>query len=141
MAAYATVDQLQDYLGVTRALPQDAQRLLDRASELIEYVTLARIDTARTEDAEAAQRATCAQVEFWLETDESHAVLAPKEGSVSQIGSLQVQNPSQLAPRARMVLSTAGLLFRGVRLQIRPRTSQIADDFENTGITRERRVL
>lgn len=137
--AFATTDDLQDYLGVTRALPQDAQRLLERASELIEYVTLNRIDSSAPEDVTAAQKATCAQVEFWLETDESHAVLAPREGSVSQIGSLQVQNPSQLSPRARMILSTAGLLYRGVRPQVRP-INPLAFDFFTSGGGRDRRL-
>ena len=139
MPVYATTVQLQDFIGATRALPLDAERLIVRASELIEYATLSRIDTDDTEDAEVAQKATCAQVEFWMETDESHAILAPEGGSRTQIGSLVIQNPNQLSPRARMILATAGLMYRGVRPQIRQRAT-LADSFFDPQLNPNRRV-
>jgi hypothetical protein len=129
MAAYATTEQLQAHLGASATLPADAERLLTRASELLEYFTLGRIDVNDTTDADVAARATCAQVEFWMETDESHAILGIEGGKDTAIGSLRFNNPSQLAPRARMILTTAGLLNRTIRIAAPRRNPALAESF------------
>jgi hypothetical protein len=104
------------------SLPSEAEqsRLLERASETIDYVTLERIDTDDDEHILATQKATCAQVEWWLEAGEGVDVSGPIQGYA--IGSMQIQygagtnriSPTTLAPRARRYLLTAGLLYRGV---------------------------
>lgn len=111
---YATAAQLAAYLSRSEGdLPADSSRLLTRASELIDQAALMRIDSANADQAAAARDATCAQVEFWLEVGEEHAIRAPR-GAV-RVGSLsQAQQPAQLAPRARRHLLLAGLLYRGV---------------------------
>lgn len=111
---YATVADLAAYLVRSEGdLPTDSTRLLTRASELVEQAALRRVDTTNTEHAAAARDATCAQVEFWLEVGEEHAIRAPR-GEV-WIGSLRTtQQPPQLAPRARRHLLLAGLLYRGL---------------------------
>src|SRR5690606_25303032 len=66
LMAYATESDLADYLGVSLAdLPPDADRLLKRASEDIDYWTL-----GRAMQCEATKLAACAQVEMWLEVGE-----------------------------------------------------------------------
>ena len=136
--AYATPDQLQEYLGAESALPQDAGRLLERASELIEFaVRPSESAVADTEVAAVLSKAACAQVEFWIVTDESHAILAPQAGY--SVGSLSTHEaPAQLAPRARMLLATAGLMRRRVR-RAGGSWSQTADSFFDPQLNPRRR--
>src|SRR5690606_35417464 len=120
--AYATVQDLADYLGVSTAdLPADAERLLQRASEEIDYWTLGQATPS-----EATRLAVCAQVEWWLQLrdtlgtdlaglDNLRSISLDKwsmtfGGGASGGGGMRV-----LAPRARQYLLLAGLLFRGVR--------------------------
>ena len=119
--AYATESDLAQYLGVSEAdLPADAARLLERASELIDHLTLGRIDSENTEHTEAARKAACAQVEFWLAVDEENDIPGPIQGII--IGRMQIQYGAgsnriaavYVAPRARRYLLDAGLLYRGV---------------------------
>lgn len=120
--AYATRAHLATYVGESASLPSDPEqdRLLERASEYIDEVTLGNIDTDNDDHVTAAQNATVAQVEYWLNADESVAVTGPIQGYA--IGSVQVQfgagsnriSPGKLAPRARSYLFMAGLLNRGV---------------------------
>jgi len=117
--AYATVDELVAYLGVEPdEAPERAETLLERASDLIDTVTLDRVDTTDEDHVQAARDAVCAQVEFWMENGEEVDI----GGRVSeyQVGHLRVRygqdardRPS-LAPRARRHLLLGGLLFRGV---------------------------
>jgi hypothetical protein len=126
--AYATLEELQDYLGVNQVLPEDASRLLERASELIDYFVTTRFNPEDPETSGVLSKSACAQVEFWLLTEESHAILAQK-GETS-IGSLRFQNPDQLAPRARMYLSSSGLLNRSLSLRTRHGvSSELAQSF------------
>ena len=116
--AYATTTQLQTYLGGT--LPSGAQRLLDNASALIDQYTLGRIDTTITAEANAAQLATCQQVEYWIAIGLDVAVTGFIYDSYS-IGTFQATlNPNnagvKLAPYAKATLFNAGLGFRGVRM-------------------------
>jgi|SRR5690625_190827 len=116
--AYATEAELAAYLGISEDdLPDESERLLDRASELIDEATRGRAT------GEAASKATCAQVEFWLEVDEEHDIEGPIQGVI--IGRLQIQYgagpnriaPTYLAPRARRYLRNAGLLYAAVGMQ------------------------
>src|SRR3989304_6115511 len=119
--AYATVEELLDYLGEHLDPPVRAETLLERASELVDQAAFYRIDTTDADHAEAARLATCAQVELWMETGEA----ADLGGNVAeyQIGNLRVRNDSigrgggqaaDLARRARRNLLKVGLLYRGV---------------------------
>lgn len=121
--AYATTTDLADYLGVDiQDLPADVERLLERASELIDYVTLGR--SAQGGNADALRQAACAQVEMWIDVGEDAAIRGPVQsfslGRWSVVygiraGTNQNTQP-ELASRARQALALAGLLYRGVAM-------------------------
>ncbi len=122
---YATTTELADYLGVDEAdLPDDASRLLERASEFIDYITLNRIDDTETSQAEAARKAVCAQIEYWQELGGDELVLMSKINEI-QIGEFSMTGGtankssefSELASRARQFLFLEGLLNHGVELK------------------------
>lgn len=115
MNSYATIEDLQEYMALTEAdMPSDINRLLVRASELLDYATRNRL-----REGEIAKQATCAQVEFWLTMDESTDIL----GNIKafSVKSFSVDYGSNglptLAPRAKRILSRAGLLYRGVSVR------------------------
>ena len=120
--AYAVAAELQAYVSEDMELPSagEQDRLLARASEVIDDVTLGRIDADNTDHTDAARDAACAQVEWWLSAGEDIDVSGPIQGYT--IGSLQVQygaganrvSPFKLAPRAKRHLFLAGLLDRRV---------------------------
>ena len=119
--AYATTAELADYLGIDAAdLPDDAERLLDRASDFIDYVTLSEIDTDDEDEEEAARKATCAQVEFWLTMDEDISITGPAKSF--QIGNFRMEygdaegdtTLSQFSQRAYQYLFNVGLMSRSV---------------------------
>lgn len=112
--AYATKADLAAFTGLLETeLPADSDRLLQRASELVDVATMGRIDPSVTEQAEAAKNATCAQVEYWLQVGEEMDIFGLKDGIA--IGSFRTDSlPQALAPRARRYLFLAGLLYRGV---------------------------
>lgn len=123
---YSDKAHLATYMGVTEAdLPEDADRLLERAAEIIDEAMLDNYDANNAAHVEAAKKANAAQVEYWLEDagDDSSDITGPVQ-SVT-IGSLQVQygddrnriTPTVLAPRAKRYLLTAGLLYRGVGMR------------------------
>ena len=121
--AYATEQDLADYLGVDiQDLPADAERLLERASEDIDYYTLERIDAENAEHLDAAKKAVCAQVEMWIEvgeeTDIRGALASFSIGrwSATYASGSNGGGPPKLAPRARRYLLVAGLLYRGVAM-------------------------
>ena len=113
-AAYATTAELAAWLGTDA--PPDSERLLSRASELLDatvYVAYA-VDSATglpaDPDAAAALRdAACAQVEFWIEVGEVHDLDGGAGGQVS-IGGLSMRRPGRLSGRALDLLRTAGLM-------------------------------
>lgn len=117
LVAYATAAQLSAYLPTGTALPDDANRLLRRASETVDDFVLAAysLDTtglARDADVrEALVQAACAQVEFWMEVGEEHDVDGIR-GGLSVPGATY-ESPPTLAPRARSVLTRAGLMNVG----------------------------
>ncbi|MEU3710491.1 hypothetical protein [Streptomyces catenulae] len=122
---YAAREQLAAYLGT--ALPDDAERLLARASEDIDAALLTAI--YRTDEmgypVEARIRAAlasavCAEVEYWLATGEDGTGTGEQWDAVS-IGPVSlsgrssppappVVNGVELAPRAYRALHMAGLL-------------------------------
>ena len=117
--SFATTTQLAAYLGVAvNQLPTNAVTLLQRASEIVAQVTMGRINTLNADHMEAAQLATCAQVEYWISLDES----VSKMGGIKSIsiGSFSIDfgdfdtTARQFAPRARNYLNQQGLLYRGV---------------------------
>jgi hypothetical protein len=114
--AYAAPTELADYLGIPEAdLPDDASRQLQRASELIDYATMGR--TTGTGNAIPAKNATMAQVEFWMEAGEESDIYGAKNFRSHSIGGVSIQGRiSELAPRAKRILSREGLLYRGVSL-------------------------
>lgn len=121
--AHAVKADLEAYVGAAVTLPSDAEidRLLDRASELIDEITLIRcVDADNADQTEALNAATCAQVEYWLQAGEPRGM----EGSVQSysVGSVQVtygagNRRPELASRARRHLLLAGLLYRGVTVR------------------------
>ena len=117
--AYATEQDLADYLGVSLAdLPDDAERLQERASEDIDYYTL-----GRATQSEATKLATCAQIEMWLEVGEEADIRGALQSfsigrwSATYASSGNGGGPPALAPRARRHLLLAGLLYRGVAMR------------------------
>lgn len=119
--AYATLAELADYLGVQENdLPSDAERILDRASEVVDYITLGRIDESDTEQADAAKKATMAQYEWWSQIGDELGILQQVnqmsigEFSFGGAGSNSQAQISQISPRAEHYLFLAGLLYRGV---------------------------
>lgn len=129
--AYATGAELQAYLGGA-SLPSDASRLLNRASDLIDYATFGKINQTNAEQMLTAKNATCAQVEYWINVGEQIDIA----GSQSQfdsisIGTFQMSKSTSsnskskssgtsqtdaIAPRAKRILFLGGMLYRGVRM-------------------------
>lgn len=121
MTTYATPEQLATFTGATA--PADADRLLGRASEVIDAAVRGSVYATSpttglpTEPAiiTALADATCAQVEFWAASDEEDDILGPVQGISLQ--GLQLQfgagsnrtTPTYLAPRAWRILRNAGL--------------------------------
>lgn len=112
MQPFANEADLLDYLG---DVPAGADRMLKRASELIDYATLRRYDLGNPDHVEALKRATCQQVEFWLEVGEGLDVAGV--GGQMSVDGLSYTLPGRLAPRAYQTLFMAGLLSRGVSMR------------------------
>lgn len=117
MTIYATTTDLADYLGVSvGTLPANSAKLLERASELIDFVTLSRIDATDVDDMANAKKATCAQVEFWFEVNVESDIVGNSYNGMS-LGNLSLNGKfNTLAPRARRALQIAGLYNRGVTM-------------------------
>lgn len=123
--AYADRTQLAAFVGSSVTLPANPEqdRLLERASELVDVVTLNRIDPDNEQHLEAAEKATVAQVEYWL--NQGEAVSSGGAVGSYSIGNLSISfsgappgiggTMPSLSPRARHFLLMAGLLYRGVR--------------------------
>ena len=122
--AYANTTELADYLGVDETdLSPDAPRLLERASDLIDYITKNKIDVSIISQEDAARKATCAQYEWWAETGDELGVISQLnsmsigEFSFSGGSSQTNQNRiSTIAPRVEQYLFLEGLLYGGVDL-------------------------
>ena len=127
--SYATPEQLAEYLGVDEGdLPPGSQRQLNRASELIDTVTLARYNPATADPLviERVVRATCAQVEYWQSGEHGESVAIDGAISSYRAGSVSVAYAgatgagsapgSGLTSRARDALFLAGLLNSAVAI-------------------------
>ena len=109
---YATGAEFTTYSG--QAVPADIDRLLARASDLIDsqVTSMYSLETdgtfTETAVADVFRDATCAQVEWWLATgDEVEATARFKSPGV---GGLDVTSSGlRLAPRAADALDRAGL--------------------------------
>lgn len=122
---YATLEELAEYMGVEVAeLPDYADRLLDRASEFVDYVSMGNIDHTKTSHMDSAKLATCAQVEWWEGSGDWLGVSAVLAGfSLGSFSasmktgsglSAELMSGLRICPRAHQVLFMEGLLFRGV---------------------------
>lgn len=126
MTAYATVAELRAGLtGEYAASPEiaddgDAQLLIDRASEVIDEVTMLRAGVAYDSETDldvtpyrdALRDATIRQVEFWLEVGPEHDVSGLHGSLVA--GRVQVHPvPGVLGQRAKRTLINAGLYWSG----------------------------
>lgn len=133
MVIYATPQNVADYMGVPlSSLPSDIDRLIDRATDLIDYVVMNRIrlfylnaDKTEIEDEtirEYVQKATSSQVEYYInngeQTDESQlsGISAFRVGNFNMsLGGSSAENSLPvLAPRCKRYLFLGGLLYRGV---------------------------
>lgn len=108
---YATINDITEYLSPTITPPADIDRILQRASELIDYRTYGQAKS----NPDAAKTATCAQVEYWLQIDECNDITGPL-GPVKLDNFTMESRFSILAPRAYRILLTAGLFNPGVAM-------------------------
>lgn len=114
MPAHATPAQLTEWLPASVETPPDAERLLERASTLVDQAVLAGYDTDDTGApadpgiAAVLADATCAQVEQWLEVDEQNDIdgLASTHISVTGYSGMRA---SRWAPRMVDILRAHGL--------------------------------
>lgn len=113
--AYADTTALEEFTGA--AAPDGADRLLARASELVDDRVRCTFDVDTTTSlptdpdiATALEQAVCAQVEYWVEVGEEHDVEGLSGVGIA-VGALRLDElPPELAPRARRILRTAGVL-------------------------------
>jgi hypothetical protein len=110
---YATPEQYEAWSGLVA--PLNAERLLTRASELLDATATAPFIVSDTtglpedvDEAAALRDATCAQVRFWVETGEEHDIdgLA---GSAVSVGGVTGRRPPVIAPQALRLLRMAML--------------------------------
>lgn len=107
MAAYATPVELADYMGLDEP-PADAERLLERASTLINAHVVTPRNITNVVVVEALRNATCAQVEWWLATgDEVEATARFVSPGVA--GADLTTTGRRIAPRAIDELAEGGL--------------------------------
>lgn len=112
--AYATSADLTGWLG--SQAPADAERLLERASELLDSIVTASFAVDATsrlpsdpDVATALRDACCAVVEFWLEVGEANDIdgLA---GTLISTGGYSGRRAPANSVRAIRILRQAGLL-------------------------------
>jgi hypothetical protein len=117
--SYADYEDLTAYLAdspYTLPAADEAARLLERASALIQYATFGRASDPTSAQETALVQANCEQVEFWLEVGEEHDV-AGLRGSL-QGGRVQIQKlPGALGQRAIRTLIGAGLLWQAAAVR------------------------
>lgn len=115
---FATPAELEQYLGQQYPLPAEPDRVLQRASEVIEQASFGAagrswfvVDVDHPEDQyiRAIRDAVCAQVEFWMETGEEFDV-GGLQGAIG-ISRLQISKlPDRLGVRAYRHLRNVGLM-------------------------------
>jgi hypothetical protein len=117
---HATTADLTAWISPTLTLPstQEQERLLDRASELIDSLVtapyMAGTDGTPADSgiAQTLADATCAQVELWLTMGEDMDIESWGPGSYSAGGVSVASPPDRLAPRAARILN-AGMMTGG----------------------------
>lgn len=115
LTAYATEEELTIWLPSSTTLPDDVDRLLERASDVLdEHIRLpfdvnTSGEVTDTELAVILSDACCAQVEHWLEVGEENDLdgLAGTQISVDGYSGLRAL---PLAPRAKRILKINGML-------------------------------
>jgi hypothetical protein len=112
--SYSTTAQLASWLEVDEGDLTVGDRVLARASELIDEVVVAPYDPDDEDVIEALADATCAQVEFWLEAGEEHDI-GGQRGDIAVEGLRIGRLPNTLAPRARRALALQNLLTRSIQ--------------------------
>lgn len=117
---YATTADLAAYLGVAvGALPADAARLLQRASDdLYSYVSRNLVAT-NTSHMTAMKDATCAQVEYMISLGESSSIGGAVQSFSIGATSMTFDSATgsrSIGSRAIRYLNNEGLLFRGIRV-------------------------
>jgi hypothetical protein len=116
-AVFVTKEEYAAWVGVGVAeLPHDMARLIQRASELLWYLSFGfiplQVSTASYDT--RVKEATCAQLEYWLEEVGEGVDKVGASGSGS-LGSFQwTKAPRMLAPRAARILRFGGYLNRRV---------------------------
>lgn len=113
--AYATVTDYTTYAGAAPSV--DITVLLERASELIDYITLNKASFLLETDPKYQNlvKAVCSQVEFWLNSDEDREFNESVKSFEAASNRVEYVNGSgYLAPRAKRLLFLAGLLNRGI---------------------------
>lgn len=119
MPAYATSQELAEYLHEDEP-PEDAERLLERASEVVDGLLIGAIydtddDDMPTSNAvrETLRKATCAQVDYWLESGGSEHGAVYSQASIGNVSLTRAganRRGEDIAPHAITVLRTGGLL-------------------------------
>lgn len=113
---YATADDLAGWLLEGSSVPSDAERLLERASQLLDSILVGcfAVDSVTKLPTDAGVAATmrdacCAVVEFWLEVGEEGDIDGLAGTPVSTGGYSGVRAPAN-SVRAIRILRGAGLL-------------------------------
>lgn len=119
--AYATEQQLSTWLG--EPAPADAEQLLRIASQIVDGMLLAAVykvdeqgKPADSNTATALQDATCAQVEYLMDTGDTSGAIAGWQNvsigsaNLSRGSSSPASAASRESPHAALLLRNAGLL-------------------------------
>jgi hypothetical protein len=122
VTVYATASELEARLSPAYTAPtlEDANIVLQKASEVIDEATLGRAQSAYDDDVDGdygwrvvLSNAVCDQVEFWLEVGEEHDVASLRGSLVA--GRVQIHPVAgKVGDRAKRTLMMGGLLYRGV---------------------------
>lgn len=114
---YTDVIGVSEYMSLDEDdLPNDIDRMIDRASDLIDYYSLNKIDSNNNRQLEVAKKATNAQIEYWLNTNDELNIMHIFQG-VTAGGDISINREGklpELAPRAKRALLLGGLYNRSV---------------------------
>jgi len=116
--SYATQSDVASYIyndeTATDQLPDDIDRLIARAEELIDEAMFGNYDSDNAEHQQAAKKATAAQIEYWLSFDEEIDIINYVDNMSMGNLDMSMDGITKLAPRAKRELFLAGLLYTGV---------------------------